>query len=68
MFPDLSKEKILALDLETRDEHLIELGCGARRGAIILGVGVGTKTKQFYFPLNHIRRMTNSSKAKKSTT
>lgn len=55
MFPNLSNEKIISLDIETCDPSIAAgLGCGARRdGCYILGVGLSTKDKQFYFNVAH---------------
>jgi DNA polymerase I-like protein with 3'-5' exonuclease and polymerase domains len=54
-FPDLSSEKIIALDIETNDPSIgAGLGSGARRdGCYILGVGIAVPGKEFYFPLTH---------------
>lgn len=54
-FPNLSKEKLLSLDIETYDPNLKKLGVGVRRNdSYILGVAIATKDKEWYFPLNHI--------------
>lgn len=55
MFPNLQgiKEPI-GIDIETYDPDLIELGPGCRRpGNYILGVGISTLTKSWYFSLEH---------------
>jgi len=52
--PNLNDEKIIALDIETSDPWIkADKGSGARGGGYILGVGIATKEKQFYFPLAH---------------
>lgn len=52
-FPNLQNEKIIAVDTETYDPQIKELGCGARRGGYVLGVGIATRDKRWYFPLAH---------------
>lgn len=53
-FPNLQNEKHLAIDIETDDPSIqAGLGPGPRRDGYILGVGIGTIDKQFYFPLAH---------------
>ena len=41
-FPSLKGAKRIAIDCETRDEDLLTLGPGVRRGAYIAGLAVGT--------------------------
>jgi DNA polymerase-1 len=55
MFPNLENEKIISLDIETHDTSIAAgLGSGARRdGCYVLGVGVSTVDRQFYFPVAH---------------
>ena len=48
-FPNLENEKIIALDIETYDPDLKELGPGPRRNGKILGVAIATKDKSWYF-------------------
>ncbi|MDB5177557.1 MAG: hypothetical protein JWN75_1225 [Candidatus Saccharibacteria bacterium] len=44
----------IAIDTETNDEHLSELGCGARRGAYIAGVSLSFDSRsKFYLPIRH---------------
>src|SRR5574339_1246663 len=52
-FPNLQNEKMIVLDSKTVDPKLTELGSGVRRGGRILGIGLGVKDKQWYFPLTH---------------
>lgn len=49
MFPNLDYAKIIALDIETKDKDLKELGAGPRRDGKILGTAVAVKDKSWYF-------------------
>lgn len=53
--PNLQNEKILSLDIETKDPDLKKLGPGVRRRKdnYICGVALATKEKEWYFPLKH---------------
>jgi DNA polymerase-1 len=54
IFPRLENEKILCIDIETHDPSIgAGLGPGPRRDGYILGVGIATIDKQWYFPLDH---------------
>ena len=65
MFPNLSKEKIIGIDIETYDPFLLDKGPGARRGeGYILGVSIGTADKGWYFGLNHIDTQNNVKRDK----
>jgi DNA polymerase-1 len=52
-FPNLSATKIFALDIETFDPDLKELGPGPRRDGYICGVSIATEDKEWYFSLKH---------------
>ncbi len=55
-FPDLSAAKKIAIDTETKDPHLKEMGPGFVRGdAHIVGVSICTDDLQFkaYYPVAH---------------
>ena len=53
-FPDLSDEKEIAIDLETRDENMKKLGTGwARRDGEIVGIAVAAGSFKGYYPINH---------------
>ena len=56
-FPDLRDCKRFAIDVETCDPQLKELGPGVRRGAFIAGVSVGYthdgKRYSNYYPIRH---------------
>jgi DNA polymerase-1 len=52
-FPNLTENKLLAIDIETYDPDLKELGPGPRRTGYILGISLATFDKEWYFPLNH---------------
>lgn len=53
-FPNLSGEKMIAVDIETKDPDLKTLGPGPRRSdTYICGVGIGTADKSWYFSLRH---------------
>lgn len=52
--PRLAGAKRIAIDCETRDEKLQELGPGVRRGAYIVGLAIGTDSGfRGYFPVRH---------------
>jgi DNA polymerase I-like protein with 3'-5' exonuclease and polymerase domains len=53
-FPDLSEEKEIAIDLETRDENMKKLGTGwARQDGEIVGIAVAAGSFKGYYPINH---------------
>ena len=54
-FPRLSAAKTLAIDVETKDPNLIEMGPGSLRGdGHIVGLSVGTTDGgRWYFPMRH---------------
>ena len=53
-FPDLTHCKQIAVDLETRDPNIKELGPGwARNDGEIIGIAVATGDYQGYFPIRH---------------
>ena len=52
--PSWKDAKRIAIDTETRDEHLKELGIGVRRGGYIVGVSFGIEDhKSYYLPIAH---------------
>jgi DNA polymerase I-like protein with 3'-5' exonuclease and polymerase domains len=53
-YPDLSGERLIAIDLETYDPHLKETGAGwaTKRGHVI-GVAVAVEGREWYFPIRH---------------
>tara|TARA_R110000787_G_scaffold53739_7_gene125580 strand:+ start:8185 stop:10113 length:1929 start_codon:yes stop_codon:yes gene_type:complete len=52
--PDLSGEKIIAVDVETRDPHLRDLGPGwARNDGNLIGVSVAASDWSAYLPIAH---------------
>jgi len=54
-FPDLSGEKIIGLDIESRDPNLITKGPGFIRGdANVVGVSLATTDAAWYFPIGHL--------------
>lgn len=54
-WPDLSKEKILGVDLETKDPLLNSKGPGSfRKDGNIVGVSLSTYDKSWYFPMFHL--------------
>lgn len=54
-FPDLSGQKVLGLDIESRDPQLKERGPGFIRGdASVAGVSVSTFDASWYFPVGHL--------------
>lgn len=53
-FPRLDAAKVIALDTETKDPHLLDKGPGVRTGGHIVGLSVGTDDGQrWYFPVRH---------------
>lgn len=53
-FPRLDSAKIIAIDTETRDPCLLELGPGVRRDGHMVGISVGTEDgHRWYFPFGH---------------
>ena len=53
-FPDLSPYKQIAIDLETKDPRIKDLGPGwARNDGEIIGVAVAAGDSQWYFPIRH---------------
>lgn len=54
-FPNLSGEKIIGLDIETKDPFLKERGPGFIRGdASVVGFSVSTLDRAWYFPFGHL--------------
>lgn len=52
---DWTQKKRIALDTETRDDFLREMGCGARRGAYIVGYSFAPEgEKAWYVPMRHL--------------
>jgi len=53
-YPDLRHCSQIAVDLETRDPHIKELGPGwARKDGNIIGIAVATGDYKGYFPIRH---------------
>ena len=53
-YPNLSDEPILAIDLETWDPELKNLGAGwASRTGHVIGVAVASERGEWYFPIRH---------------
>lgn len=54
-FPRLEAAKVLAIDCETKDPNLLEMGPGGiRRDGHIVGISVGTEDGgRWYFPMRH---------------
>ena len=53
-FPDLTKYKQIAIDLETCDPNLTTLGPGwVRKDGFIVGVAVAAGDQEWYFPIRH---------------
>lgn len=53
-FPDLSGAKVISVDIETRDDDLIEKGPGVRRDAYVIGVSIATNNGFCeYYPVAH---------------
>lgn len=54
-FPDLSGEKVIGLDIESRDDDIKAEGPGFIRGdAHVVGVSLATLDRSWYFPLRHL--------------
>lgn len=52
--PDLSGEKIIAVDVETKDPRLLDLGPGwARDDGKLIGIAVAASDWQAYLPIGH---------------
>ena len=52
--PDLSGEKIIAIDVETRDPNLINLGPGwSRKDGNLIGIAVAASEWSAYLPIAH---------------
>ena len=52
--PDLSREKIIAVDVETRDPHLRDLGPGwTRSDGELIGIAVASSEWSAYLPIAH---------------
>ena len=53
-YPDLSTEKEICIDLETKDPDLLTMGSGwARKHGHIIGVAVACTKGEWYFPVRH---------------
>lgn len=53
-YPRLTDEKILSWDLETKDPNLKAKGPGwSREDGHIVGIGVATRDRSWYFPIRH---------------
>lgn len=53
-FPDLSNEKIIAIDLETKDPNIKTFGSGwPRKDGEIVGIAIATANFNGYFPIAH---------------
>lgn len=57
-YPNLSGARLIGVDLETRDPHLMEMGPGGVRGdGYIIGASLavedGDQVKGWYFPIRH---------------
>jgi len=53
-YPDLSGEHLIAIDLETKDPDLKELGAGWATGSgHIIGIAVAVEGASWYFPIRH---------------
>ena len=53
-YPDLTKHKQIAVDLETCDPNLMTLGPGwSRKDGFIVGIAVAAGDYQGYFPMRH---------------
>ena len=53
-FPDLTKHKQIAVDLETCDPNLLKLGPGwVRKDGYIVGIAVAAGDWEGYFPIRH---------------
>lgn len=55
VFPDLTGEKTIGLDIESRDPNLTKKGPGFIRGdASVVGISVSTIDRSWYFPIGHL--------------
>lgn len=54
-FPDLTKEKVIAIDVETNDPDLKEKGPGTYTNGYVVGLAVGVPGREWYFPFKHER-------------
>ena len=53
-FPDLTNEKLIAVDVETKDPNLIAKGPGwFRDDGHLIGIAVASQSHQWYFPMRH---------------
>ena len=53
-FPNLSKYKVIAIDLETKDTDLVKMGSGSITGnGKITGIAVAVENWCGYFPIAH---------------
>lgn len=53
-YPNLSSAKLIGIDLETRDEHLLTLGPGGvRDDGYVIGIALATHEAKWYFPIRH---------------
>ena len=53
-FPDLSKHKEIAIDLETKDPDLIKMGSGSVTGnGHVTGIAVAVEGWSGYYPIAH---------------
>lgn len=54
-FPDLSGEKIIAIDTETCDPYLLDRGPGFIRGdARVVGISIAIPGRSWYYPFGHL--------------
>lgn len=54
-YPDLSGEKLIGLDVESKDPDINELGPGFIRGdAEVVGISIATSDRSWYFPFGHL--------------
>jgi len=54
VFPDLTKHKTIAVDLETKDPNIKTLGPGwPRKDGYVIGIAVAAGDYQGYFPFRH---------------
>ena len=52
--PDLSDEKLICIDVETKDPNLISKGPGwSRDDGYLIGIAVATENWQAYLPIAH---------------
>lgn len=53
-YPDLSGERLIAIDLETFDPDLKETGAGwATKKGHVIGIAVAVEGNEWYFPIRH---------------